>query len=98
MTEPVRISDRDVHALLRIVTGEREHDVARGCPCRCWRTSTSRSPAMPCRSSASTAGRKTPGSARTCPQTRGKTIRHSGRTTGTPSRAPTPTAAAICAA
>jgi hypothetical protein len=32
MTEPVRISDRDVHALLRIVTSEREHDVTRGLP------------------------------------------------------------------
>ena len=32
MTEPVRISDRDVRALLRIVTGEREHDVAEGLP------------------------------------------------------------------
>jgi len=32
MTEPVSISDRDVRALLRIVTGEREHDVAEGLP------------------------------------------------------------------
>jgi hypothetical protein len=32
MTGSVRISDRDVHALLRIVTGEREHDVAEGLP------------------------------------------------------------------
>ena len=32
MTEPVRISDRDVQALLRIVTGKREHDAAEGLP------------------------------------------------------------------
>ncbi len=32
MTEPVRISDRDVRALLRIVTGEREHDAVQGLP------------------------------------------------------------------
>ena len=32
MAEPVRISDRDMRALLRMVTGEREHDVARGLP------------------------------------------------------------------
>jgi hypothetical protein len=99
MGEPVRISERDIRALLRIVTGDREDDPADGLP---WSLLADLSDQI-ASDTLSFAGldsqRQTGWFARACPPTAPTpTSGRSGPTTGIASRARTPTAPATCAA
>jgi hypothetical protein len=100
MTSPVTVSERDLRTLLGIVGDHCTDLPAAGLPLSLLAELKDQIPAMICRSSASIAPGKRPGSSRKflpMPTTR-PTKKRSGRTTGTLSPAVIPTAPATCAA